>query len=336
MVKSYRFDPKVIEVEAGDDRHLDERGQLHPHGPGRRPGRPQGRTGRKRLDHVRHARHLPLRLHAAQPGHGRRGDRQVNLAELKSDVVILACAISAGIHGALVPGHFDEGTGAGLGFVAATVVARRARRLADPAARRARIGARRCGGHVRRPARQLRAGDHDRRARLHPDPEPVDGLALATKAIEAVGLLAATSLLWRPRRHHPPTTERNTDMNTTRASRPIPLALTALVAFFSALVALAVSGGHDAPAHGNDDQHATTLRPRHADATAITPQGVVALRTGHAPALGGPHHLDAAGDHQPDDRHARHRGHASAGCSRTRPTSATPSSPSTARRPATS
>ena len=33
---------------------------------------------------------------------------------------------------------------------------------------------------------------------LHPDPEPVDGLALATKAIETVGLLAATSLLWRP------------------------------------------------------------------------------------------------------------------------------------------
>ena len=45
----------------------------------------------------------------------------MNLAELKGDVVILACAISAGIHGALVPGHFDEGTGAGLGFVAATV-----------------------------------------------------------------------------------------------------------------------------------------------------------------------------------------------------------------------
>ena len=28
--------------------------------------------------------------------------------------------ISAGIHAALVPGHFAEGTGAGLGFVAAT------------------------------------------------------------------------------------------------------------------------------------------------------------------------------------------------------------------------
>lgn len=33
---------------------------------------------------------------------------------------------------------------------------------------------------------------------VHPDPEPVDGLAVATKAIEVVGLLAATSLLWRP------------------------------------------------------------------------------------------------------------------------------------------
>ncbi len=45
-------------------------------------------------------------------------------------------------------------------------------------------------------------------------------------------------------------------MSTTRAPRPIPLALTMLVAVFSALVALAVAGGHDAAAHGNDDQHA--------------------------------------------------------------------------------
>ena len=34
--------------------------------------------------------------------------------------------------------------------------------------------------------------------------------------------------------------------------RPIPLALIALVALFSALAALAVSGGHDAHAHGQD------------------------------------------------------------------------------------
>jgi hypothetical protein len=41
-------------------------------------------------------------------------------------------------------------------------------------------------------------------------------------------------------------------MTTPRASRPIPLALTALVAFFSALVALAVTNGHDAHAHGTE------------------------------------------------------------------------------------
>jgi hypothetical protein len=45
-------------------------------------------------------------------------------------------------------------------------------------------------------------------------------------------------------------------MNSTRASRPIPLALTMLVALFSALVALAVAGGHDAAAHNNGDQRA--------------------------------------------------------------------------------
>jgi hypothetical protein len=38
-------------------------------------------------------------------------------------------------------------------------------------------------------------------------------------------------------------------MDTARASRPIPIALTALVAFFSALAALAVSNGN-AHAHG--------------------------------------------------------------------------------------
>jgi hypothetical protein len=46
-------------------------------------------------------------------------------------------------------------------------------------------------------------------------------------------------------------------MNTKHASRPIPIALTALVAFFSALAALAVSNGMDmAQAHGNPSHHA--------------------------------------------------------------------------------
>jgi len=42
----------------------------------------------------------------------------------------------------------------------------------------------------------------------------------------------------------------------TRAQRPVPLALTALIALLSAIVALALSGGHDASAHGTD-HHAT-------------------------------------------------------------------------------
>ena len=49
--------------------------------------------------------------------------------------------------------------------------------------------------------------------------------------------------------------------------RPIPLTLTMLIALFSALVALAVAGGHDAAAHGNDD--ATTHATAH-DAKRIS------------------------------------------------------------------
>ena len=121
----------------------------------------------------------------------------MSLAELERDLVILACSVSAGIHGALVPGHFREGTGAGLGFVAATAslgglvlwlswrpVGVEA--LAAAAATFAGLLA----SYVLATTTGLPV--------LHPDPEPVDGLALATKAIEIVGLLAATSLLWRP------------------------------------------------------------------------------------------------------------------------------------------
>ena len=61
-------------------------------------------------------------------------------------------------------------------------------------------------------------------------------------------------------------------MNTSKAPRPIPLALTMLVALFSALVALAVAGGHDAAAHGNDDQHANVSAT--ADSAVVTPRVV--------------------------------------------------------------
>jgi hypothetical protein len=56
----------------------------------------------------------------------------------------------------------------------------------------------------------------------------------------------------------------------TRTYRPIPLALTMLIALFSALAALAVSGGHDAAAHG--DTHTTAA---HGAATISTKEFVV-------------------------------------------------------------
>jgi CHASE2 domain-containing sensor protein len=116
---------------------------------------------------------------------------------LRSQVVILASAISAGVHAALAPEHFEEGAGAGLGFVAATVL------LAGlalwltlrPNDRRGLAGAALLSvGLIASYALAITNG----LPVLHPGPEPVDGLALATKAIEAVGLLAATSLLRRP------------------------------------------------------------------------------------------------------------------------------------------
>jgi hypothetical protein len=119
------------------------------------------------------------------------------VSPVKRDLVILACAISAGIHGALVPEHFAEGAGPGIGFVLATAL------LAAVAI-----------GITMRPSSDLIvAGAAFVFAGLlasyllatttglpvfHPEPEPVDSFALATKAIEAVGLLAAASLLWRP------------------------------------------------------------------------------------------------------------------------------------------
>ena len=69
-------------------------------------------------------------------------------------------------------------------------------------------------------------------------------------------------------------------MNRTRVSRPIPIALTALVAFFSALAALAVSSGM-AHAHDNSAQHADhpamSMSVTHASPTLT--KKAVALRT---------------------------------------------------------
>jgi hypothetical protein len=125
------------------------------------------------------------------------GDRLVTPAELRSDLVILACAISAGIHGALVPEHFAEGPGPGTGFVVATVALaalavaltlRPGRPLTLAAA--AAVFAGLLASYTLAITTGLPV--------LHPDSEPVEGLALATKAIEVAGLVAAWSLIRWP------------------------------------------------------------------------------------------------------------------------------------------
>jgi len=121
------------------------------------------------------------------------GGRFATFAGVRADAVILSCAISAGIHAALVPGHLEEGAGAGIGFIAAAVVlgvlavvlTRTPSELAFGAAATV------LAGLIASYALASTTGFPI----LHPEPEAVDGLALFTKAVEAVGLVLAASLL---------------------------------------------------------------------------------------------------------------------------------------------
>lgn len=120
----------------------------------------------------------------------------MTFAELKIDVVILACAVSAGIHAALVPDHFEEGTGPGVGFVLATVLlgmlaVALTRRPSQPVLLATIVV---FAGLIAAYVAVLVAGIPV----LHPERESVDGLALFTKAVEAGGLVLAASLLRLP------------------------------------------------------------------------------------------------------------------------------------------
>jgi hypothetical protein len=109
---------------------------------------------------------------------------------VRRDLVILACAISAGIHGALTPSHFADGVGPGVGFVAATVLlaACAAALTLRPSSELAVAGA---GLVLVGLLASYLLATTTGLPILHPEPEAVDGLGLATKAIEAAGLLAA-------------------------------------------------------------------------------------------------------------------------------------------------
>jgi hypothetical protein len=116
---------------------------------------------------------------------------------IEHDAVIVACAVSAGIHGALVSEHLGETTAAGLGFVAATVLLAVLAGGLTLGAGTVRLAAAAAvlTGLLTSYALAVTTGV----PLLHPEPEAVDDLALATKAVELVGLVAAGHLLLRGR-----------------------------------------------------------------------------------------------------------------------------------------
>jgi hypothetical protein len=126
----------------------------------------------------------------------------MSVAKLRSDVVMIACAASGGMHAALVPNHLRESAAAGVAFLVAAValggftvwLSRR------PGSRPALAGAGMVlAGLIAGYALATTTG----LPVLHQSEEPVQALALAAKAIELLGLVAAASAFRRqfPRIH---------------------------------------------------------------------------------------------------------------------------------------
>ena len=117
----------------------------------------------------------------------------ITRADLGRDVVIVACAISAGIHGALVPEHLEEGAAAAGGFAVSAVLLG-ALALAITRSTRPILlagAAAVFAGLLVSYALAVTTGVPV----LHPEVEPVEGLAVFTKLVELAGLLAAADLL---------------------------------------------------------------------------------------------------------------------------------------------
>jgi hypothetical protein len=112
---------------------------------------------------------------------------------LARDLLIVACAVSAGIHAALVPEHLEEGRPAGVAFaVSAALLAAAAvglTRRVSPALLGATAAL--LVGLILSYLLAVTTGVPV----LHPAVEPVEGLALFTKSVELVGVVAAVALL---------------------------------------------------------------------------------------------------------------------------------------------
>lgn len=117
-------------------------------------------------------------------------------ASIERDVVIVACAVSAGIHAALTPDHFHEGVGAGGGFLVATILLGGLALVMTrwPSQAALTVSALVLTGLIVSYALVVTTGVPV----LHSDVEPLNGLALATKLVEALGTFAALHLLRAP------------------------------------------------------------------------------------------------------------------------------------------
>jgi hypothetical protein len=121
----------------------------------------------------------------------------ITLAAAERDAVIVACAISAGVHAALAPEHFGESAALGAGFLAsaaalAAIAIALTRRVSPLALGLASVA---FAGLLAGYGLAITVG----LPLLHPEPEPVEGIAVGTKVVEALGLVAALDLLHRGR-----------------------------------------------------------------------------------------------------------------------------------------
>ena len=122
------------------------------------------------------------------------GERATLTERFQRDLVIVSCAVSAGLHAGLVPEHLAESRALGGSFALATVllaaVAAALSRRPGSSAVLAAAGAL-FAGLIASYALAVTVG----LPFLHPDPEPVESVAVLTKTVETVGLLAAVGLL---------------------------------------------------------------------------------------------------------------------------------------------
>ena len=111
----------------------------------------------------------------------------------RADLVVAACAISAGAHAALVPSHLEHETELGLAFmvaVALLLLAGAALVLFPASDRAARAAALLLAALIASYAAAVTVGI----PALSLEPESVDAIGLATKVAEVAGLVFALKL----------------------------------------------------------------------------------------------------------------------------------------------